>query len=845
MHTFQEYIVSALQKLNWEPKPVKRLAVIIISLAIYAILFVLLQPKFQDMMFPVYVLPVVAAAWGFGLRGALLIGLLALPINSLLLIIMGEPFVAASFTQRLPAAIAGLAAAWVIGWLFDLHRKLQKQLLELTHAESRERDQEAFAGALRNLGTTLNDTLDPHSVFTRILDELDRIAPHDFAQIVLLDTTDLQIIKQEHSSGNPTLKLAKAEMDHLISVADSGKAVVFDQWPADIKVRSSQVQSGAVVPIRVEGRTIGMMMLLSQQENAFTSIHADRLQSFADHAAIAIRNAQMYTALESNVIELETLYNATSFLLNASSLTHLGQQIVQAVTINLDKSNCRLWLFEEDSDQIVYLAGTGAYPAKESASMFADENNPIAEAIRHGTAISIPNFARDPRYALDKKHKGSALLIPLRGASTEIVGVLDFYDSAIDAFSARDQRILSAFAERAAIAIENMRLYDTIHQFAIDREQQVIERTSELNRAKERVETILNSSSDTIILALPNGHIQQSNQAFYNLFGYSFDEEFDWPLTRLMAPDSQSAIDQALKRAQDSRRPQRIEVMASRKDGTHFDADMVLSPIHERTGGDYWGVVCSLRDISERKRMEQELRETLAKERELRELKSRFVSMASHEFRTPLATIQATASLLANYIDRMDEAKKKRQFEKIEEQIAYMTGLMNDVLTIGRMEAGKTTVSLQPVYLHEFFDELAEEFEQTQPDHQLSYHCSGEAIAIQVDSKLMREIVNNLLSNAAKYSPAGSTVHLDLDYKPHAVVFTVRDEGIGIPESDQPRLFEAFHRAENVGTTPGTGLGLSIVKHAVESHGGQITFETQVNEGTTFTVSLPGQLDKG
>jgi signal transduction histidine kinase len=291
-----------------------------------------------------------------------------------------------------------------------------------------------------------------------------------------------------------------------------------------------------------------------------------------------------------------------------------------------------------------------------------------------------------------------------------------------------------------------------------------------------------------------------------------------------------------------------LEVIAVCKDGFRFDADLVLSPIVERhTNGECKGIVCSLRDISEHKRMEQELREALMQERELLELKTRFVSMASHEFRTPLATILATSNLLNNYIDRMDEAKKEHQFKKIHDQITYMTGLMDDVLSISRMEAGRTPIILEPLLLHDFAEEIAEEFEQTQPNHTLDFKLIGEPFVMPMDPKLMRKIINNLLTNAAKYSPSGSTVYFKVEYQAEGVTLSVRDEGIGIPESDQARLFEAFHRAENVGTTPGTGLGLSIIKNAVELHHGQISFESLVNQGTTFTVYIPREdvLEKG
>jgi PAS domain S-box-containing protein len=336
------------------------------------------------------------------------------------------------------------------------------------------------------------------------------------------------------------------------------------------------------------------------------------------------------------------------------------------------------------------------------------------------------------------------------------------------------------------------------------------------------------------------GRIDQSNQAFYDLFGYQYDEEFNWPLTRLVTPQYQEALATTLQTALNRRKSQRFEATAIRKDGTLFEADMVISPVFKRSHNEgSWGLVCSLRDISQRKQVERELRAALVRERELHELKTRFVSTASHEFRTPLATIMATMNLLRNYGDRMDEPKKMQQFEKIDNQINHMTHLMDGVLTLGRMDAGKQPVSLEAVALDMFIVELIEEFQANTNEHQVVYSCSGAVQVAQADRKLMREIIFNLLVNAAKYSEPGSSIYLDLRFQPDHIEISIRDEGIGIPESDQKHLFEAFHRAENVGTIPGTGLGLAIVKNAVDAHRGTIRFESHVNQGTTFTIVFP------
>ncbi|MBZ0299548.1 MAG: GAF domain-containing protein [Anaerolineae bacterium] len=812
----------------------RRLAVIGAGLIIYTLLFVVTYTSHSHVRFimPLYLLPILAAAWAFGLRGALSVGLIALPYNSLLMSSMGGDLTQILSAERLAGAILGLVTSAIIGRLFDLQYQLRQQLDERIQAEQREHAHTVFAQALSHISTVLNMTLDLNEVFDRILISIDHVAPCDTAGIVLIDGDAPQVVQQrtyvEHVED---LQWSSANARHLVRMSSVDQVIIIENLP-------KQVGSCVSAPIRLENQTIGFLILRSHQPHAFTEIHLSRLEAFANQAAVAIKNARLYKALESNAIELNMLYQATSFLLNASSLAEIGHQIAQAVIQEFVKADCGVMLLDPDNGTINRLARAGQFGVNTDAPLLLDGDGLVPEALRQGKIIYSPDVRSDPRYANHCPHTRSELVIPLK-ARGDVLGVLDLQSQESDAFDARDRRILAAFAEQAAIAIDNMRLYDTLHQFALDREQTVIERTGELHRAKERVEAILNSSSDTIIMTMPDGHIEQSNRAFYDLFGYYIDEEFDWPLTRLVIPEHVDALQEVLKLAFEEHQPQRIEVTARRKDGSCFDADLALSPIFERTSDGCRGIVCSLRDITERKRMEQELREALNKERELRELKSRFVSMASHEFRTPLATILATTSLLRNYIDRMDEAKKERQFEKVEEQIRYMTGLLDDVLTIGHMEAGRVQIDSEALDLYSFFEEMVEEFHQIRSTHQVDFQSEGNRRPIPADRKFIREIVNNLLTNAAKYSPDGSPIDLDLIYEPDQVVFHVRDRGIGIPEKDQSRLFEAFHRAENVGTRPGTGLGLAIIKHAVDLHGGSITFESKVNVGTTFTVCIP------
>ena len=244
--------------------------------------------------------------------------------------------------------------------------------------------------------------------------------------------------------------------------------------------------------------------------------------------------------------------------------------------------------------------------------------------------------------------------------------------------------------------------------------------------------------------------------------------------------------------------------------------------------------------IQESQQIEYEIRLALQQERELNDLKSRFVSMVSHELRTPITVLRTSIELIENYGHLVSDEKKQDYFKRCRTALVTMTQLLEDVLTINRAEAGKLVFRPSLTHLSHFCEELVDEVlmgSGTNPVVQ--FRSLGDCQKSWVDQTLLRSILINLLTNAIKYSPSGSPIEFTLTCTERVATFNIRDRGIGIPENDQPHLFELFHRASNVSTIRGTGLGLAIVKQCVEQHRGQIHFSSQEGVGTTFTVILP------
>ncbi|MTJ51840.1 response regulator [Anabaena sp. UHCC 0253] len=242
-----------------------------------------------------------------------------------------------------------------------------------------------------------------------------------------------------------------------------------------------------------------------------------------------------------------------------------------------------------------------------------------------------------------------------------------------------------------------------------------------------------------------------------------------------------------------------------------------------------------------------ELKASLEKEKELNQLKSRFITMASHEFRTPLAIISSSSGILQNFSDRLTPERKQEHLQTIQNTITHITQILDDVLMINRTEAEIIELNLEALDIIAFCDHLKEEIEAKSTQHEIDFSVDlGEEIIdnflmIYFDKKLLQQILTNLLTNAIKYSPNTNLVNLSLTQENNQLIFKISDSGIGIPEADKVNLFASFHRASNVGNISGTGLGLSIVKKCVDLHKGKISLDSQLGKGTTFTVSIPFQ----
>jgi PAS domain S-box-containing protein len=350
------------------------------------------------------------------------------------------------------------------------------------------------------------------------------------------------------------------------------------------------------------------------------------------------------------------------------------------------------------------------------------------------------------------------------------------------------------------------------------------------------------ASSNGIAIAdvtMPNEPIIYVNPAFERMTGYSAAEVIGQNHPFLQHADINQPELQQLRSAMQLGQDATVILRNYRKDGSLFWNQLNISPVCDVSGKvtHYIGIQT---DITGRKQLEQELIIALEKEKELNELKSRFISMISHEFRTPLSTILSSSELLEYYRHKWTQEKQVTHLHRIQIAVQRMTEMLNDILFIGKVEAGileyKPTSFDLVAYCRHLVADVELDFNH---QHPISFTSQFASIQCKMDQKLLGHILCNLLSNAIKYSPDNRSIQFTLTCQEKLAIFAIQDQGIGIPQEDIPHLFTSFHRAQNVNNIPGTGLGLTIVKNCVDIHKGEISVSSTLGMGTTFTVSLP------
>jgi PAS domain S-box-containing protein len=386
--------------------------------------------------------------------------------------------------------------------------------------------------------------------------------------------------------------------------------------------------------------------------------------------------------------------------------------------------------------------------------------------------------------------------------------------------------------------------------------------------------------SEGIVIVNEKQDIVTSNEAADNMFGYEVGELLGKNLNVLIPSRYKHSHPKQVGEFMQKSDPRQMghgrDLYGKRKDGSTFPVEAGLNPfeiygsryvmalvtdisvrknheqqimelntqleqkIGERTKALKQSIQELKEEVRKRERAEHKIKESLRKERELGELKTKFLSLVSHEFKTPLSGILTSATLIGKYTEGDQQDKREKHLKTIQNKVKYLNNILNDFLSIERLESGKATYKFDVFPLSKVVNEVIYNANMLLKEGQkINYPNNIDDITLNFDEKILELSLTNLINNAVKYSPENTTIDVLVVPKKDSLAIEIIDEGIGIPQKEQKYIFNRYFRAENALLDQGTGIGLNIVKSHLESLGGTITFESEENKGSKFTISFP------
>jgi PAS domain S-box-containing protein len=586
------------------------------------------------------------------------------------------------------------------------------------------------------------------------------------------------------------------------------------------------------VPLSARNRTIGVM--------AVQDYHDERAYGEGEKQILTFVAEQIASAIERK--RREKIQNATyeisEAVLAAEGLEGLYARIHEIVKGLMSAENFYIALMDTAQELVTFpyyvdqLSPTPPPPGKlntgltgyvlrtQKALLVSRRRNPRKEQVAEGVmleGLELPYIESGAPAAI-------WLGVPLtvRGQTIGVMAVQDYNDDL--AYGEDEKQILVFVGGQIAAAIDRKRAEQALRE------------------SEGKFRALFEASSQGVMLHDEEKFLE-CNPATLRILGYNSREEIlgkhPSETSAPIQPGGERADVLAKRHIEECmiKGSARFDWLARSPAGRDVPIEVILTRIQ-------WSgrqlIQAVIHDITERKNAEAELLKALAREKELGQLKTNFVSMVSHEFRTPLGILMSSAEILRDYLDQLEPGERERHLQSIHKNTRRMAELMEEVLLLGRFDAGRMNFESQPIDLRAVCERIVSEVTAASGGVcPIQLHFKANVPVASADERLLEHIFTNLLSNAVKYSEPGTTVDFVVEHDQFKATCLVRDRGIGIPEADCSWLFNAFHRGRNVGNRPGTGLGLVIVKRCVELHGGKISFESKAGEGTTVTVILP------
>ncbi len=605
--------------------------------------------------------------------------------------------------------------------------------------------------------------------------------------------------------------------------------------PADIEDRGPgywRPQDALMVPMwGTSGQPVGILSVDEPVDGLVPDLNTiQTLEAFANQAAVAIENAWLFEAEQHRRQEAEALRQASLVLGSTLDVTQVLDQLLEQIRRVIPYDSANVILIEQGLGRVTRRRGDERFGTAEAAAALrlqVEEMPHLHRMLTTRRPHIVPDTESDPDWVLLETSSWVRAWagVPLT-VWDEVIGFVSLNSETPGAYTPEQTELLSAFAVHVAIAIENAQLVRGL-------ENQVAARTAEIRAEQEKVETILRSVGDAIVMTDHERRIRYVNEAFTILTGYSSEEALGQPVDTLIGEGMSEQAQQDLLFAWTNGEPWQGEVTHKRKDGRVYDAALTISPVRDAQGH-VVGHVSSHRDISQRK--------------ELDRARNRFMTNVSHELRTPVANMKLYARLLQ--MGRRPE-RTAHHLQVLNEQTDRLSALIQDILEMTALDSGRAVEEWKPIPLPTVVGNTTTRYQSHAEASDLTLTASplpSDLSTVKGDPTRLSQALGELVENALTFTPAGGQVTIQVtpvkEEGQHWVTIAVRDTGPGIPPEEQERVFDRFYRGSlaESGHVPGTGLGLSIVREIMRAHGGRVTAESEMGQGSTFTLWLRSEV---
>jgi PAS domain S-box-containing protein len=674
----------------------------------------------------------------------------------------------------------------------------------------------------------------PEDVARAALGHILELVPCQRASVVLSDSeADEAVVLAVHLNGETEIE-TDAQMslsafgftrelheNRILSLEDL--SAVSDPPPAVQRLQAEGLRSFVIVPLVVQEQFLGALQLGATEPGTFKEDQIEIACEVARPLAIAIQQARLLEETQARWREAETLRQASAALTETLSLDETLAHILEQLDRVVPCDTASVQLLREGYTEIV--SGRG-FSKLEDVIGFrfpvpgANLNTVIVQECRPlvvpDTRASHPKFFEPPH-----DHIRSWMGVPLI-VRDRLIGLLTVDSVQPGHFGQSHLRLVTPFANQAAIAIQNAQLVEEL-------EAEVVARMTEIVAEQERSEAILRSVGEAIVMTDLRMQIQYVNDALTALTGYTAEESLGQPIQFLMAEPVPEQVRQARLRAAARGETWQGEAVGRRKDGRTFDVALTIAPMHD-AAGNLVGYVSSHRDISQRKALER--------------ARSQFMVNVSHQLRTPAANLRLYAQLLRI---GLQSERAGDYLQILERESIRLSQLIHDILEMTELDSGQAVMTWQPVSLSTVVGDAVTRYKSQAETSGVTLEARpmpADLPTVKGDLGRLTQALGELVENAVIFTPDGGQVTIEVGTAEaegyYWVTITVRDTGPGIPPEERAQVFDRFFRGSLVasGVIPGSGLGLSIAQEIVHAHGGRLTVESKVGQGSTFTLWL-------